>query len=287
MKPILAFLQMSPSSLAEGRGGGLVAIAAALVLSACASIPPPTHLTEYKPGRIHGYLKRAQLPDMSKVLPPPPAPGSAAFAADEAAYRAAQRMDGEGTARWQLAARDADLDFPAADRVFACALDMPISESATPHLNALLRRTLVDALHATDTAKDEYRRPRPYMVTHDPTCTPDWEARMQAESYPSGHASVGWAWALALAEIAPERAVPILKRGYAFGMSRVVCRVHWKSDVEAGRTVGAAVVSRLHADPVFVAQMARAKQEIERAHEAGERGPRDCAAEAKALAEEP
>jgi len=110
---------------------------------------------------------------------------------------------------------------------------------------------------------------------------------MKAKSYPSGHASVGWAWALALAEIAPRRAEPILARGYAFGMSRVVCRAHWKSDVEAGRTVGAAVVSRLHADPVFVAQMARAKQEIERVHGAGERSPRDCAAEAKALAEGP
>jgi acid phosphatase (class A) len=222
---------------------------------------------------------------MSLVLPPPPAEGSPAFAADVASYESASRL--HDTARWALATRDADLDFPAADAVFSCALDLPISESATPHLNMLLRRTLVDALDATDTTKKEYRRKRPYTVTGDPTCTPEWEARMKAQSYPSGHASVGWAWALALAEIAPERAEPILARGYAFGMSRVVCRAHWKSDVEAGRTVGAAVVSRLHADPVFVAQMARAKQEIERAHDAGERSPRDCAAEAKALAEGP
>lgn len=264
MKPILAFLL--------------------LALAGCASVPPPTHLAEYKPGRIHGYLKRAELPDLSKVLPAPPAPGSAAFAADEEAYGAAKPL--YGTPRWNLAVRDAELDFPAADAVFSCALDIPISESATPHLYTLLRRTLVDALHATDGAKEKYHRPRPFMRTHDPTCTPDWEGRMSAESesYPSGHSSVGWAWALELAEIAPDRAEAVLKRGYDFGMSRVVCRVHWKSDVEAGRTVGAATVSRLHADPVFAAQLAEARGEIARAHDAGERSPRDCAAEASALA---
>jgi len=246
---------------------------------------PPTQLAEYKPGRIHGYLKRAELPDLSQVLPPPPAQGSAAFAADEEAYRAVKPL--EDTPRWKLATRDADLDFPAADAVFSCALDMPISEARTPHLNALLRRTLVDALHTADKPKEKYRRKRPYMVTGDPTCTPDWESRMEAQSYPSGHASVGWAWALALAEIAPDRATAVLRRGYEFGSSRVVCRVHWKSDVEAGRIVGAATVSRLHADPVFEAQMAEAKKEIAHARSTGEKSPRDCAAEARALAEGP
>jgi acid phosphatase (class A) len=246
---------------------------------------PPTQVREYAPGRVHGYLQPVQLPDLSRVLPPPPAEGSAAFAADLAAYKSASRL--RDTPRWTLAARDADLGFPAADQVFSCALDMPISEAATPHLHVLLRRTLVDALEGTGTTKKEYRRKRPFLVTGDRTCTPGREAHMKARSYPSGHASVGWAWALALAEIAPERAEPILRRGYAFGMSRVVCRAHWKSDVEAGRTVGSAVVSRLHADPVFVAQMAQAKREIERAHDAGLRSPLDCAAEARALAEGP
>lgn len=242
-------------------------------------------MPEYRPGRIHGYLTRAQLPDMSEVLPPPPAPGSAALAADEEAYRAASRL--EGTPRWRLAARDADLDFPAAESVFSCALGMPISQSATPHLRTLLRRTLVNALEATDAPKKKYRRPRPYGLHGDRTCTPEREPRMKDDSYPSGHAAVGWAWALELAEIAPDRAVPILARGLAFGMSRVACRVHWKSDVDAGRIVGAATVSRLHADAVFAAQMAQAKKEVERARQAGARAPRDCAAEASALAQGP
>jgi acid phosphatase (class A) len=209
--------------------------------------------------------------------------GSAALVADFESYRIAARL--YETPRWALAARDADLDFPAADAVFSCALDMPISEAATPHLHMLLRRTLVDALDATDKPKKMYRRKRPYMVTGDPTCAPEQESRMKARSYPSGHASVGWAWALVLAEIAPERADAVLERGYDFTLSRIVCRAHWKSDVEAGRTVGAATVARLHASPVFAAQAAEAGKEIAHARAAGAKSPRDCAAEAKALAE--
>ena len=127
---------MSSSPSAQGRGGGLLLLAA-LVLSSCAA-PPPTHVAEYAPGRIHGYLAADELPDMSVVLPPPPKQGSAAFAADLDAYRSARGL--QDTPRWWLAARDANLDFPAADAVFSCALDIPISEQRTPHLHMLGRR---------------------------------------------------------------------------------------------------------------------------------------------------
>ena len=64
----------------------------------------------------------------------------------------------------------------------------------------------------------------------------------------------------------------------------MICGVHWKSDTDAGRLVGASTVSRLHADPVFVAQMKMARKEIEAARLAGSRSPLDCKAEADALA---
>jgi acid phosphatase (class A) len=73
----------------------------------------------------------------------------------------------------------------------------------------------------------------------------------------------------------------------AFGQSRIVCGVHWKSDVEAGRVVGAAVVARLHAEPVFAAQLAAARKEVAAARAAGAKSPLDCAAEAQALASAP
>lgn len=256
---------------------------ALFVLAGCASVaPPPTELPEVRPGYVAGYLQPNQLPDGVALAPPPPSPGSAAAAADEEAYKAARKL--KDTARWALAARDAELRFPQATEVFSCALGMKISAEATPHLNMLLRRVRMDSSRANDKPKDHYKRPRPFMVTKEPSCTPKEEARMKPDSYPSGHASIGWAWALTLAEVAPDRADAILARGLAFGQSRVVCGVHYRSDVEAGRIVGAATVARLHADPVYTAQVAEARKEVEAARAAGSKSPLDCAAEAKALA---
>ena len=50
------------------------------------------------------------------------------------------------------------------------------------------------------------------------------------------------------------------------------CRVE-ELLVEAGRVVGASVVSRLHSDPVFKAQMDLARKEIEAARAAGAAAP--------------
>lgn len=44
-----------------------------------------------------------------------------------------------------------------------------------------------------------------------------------------------------LAEINPNHQEQILKKGYEFGQSRVVCGAHWPSDVQAGYIVGSTV----------------------------------------------
>ena len=81
-------------------------------------------------------------------------------------------------------------------------------------------------------------------------------------SHPSGHSALGWAWALVLTGIAPDRADALLQRGHAFGQSRVVCGVHWQSDVAAGRLVASATYARLQSDPVFQAQRTLARKEL-------------------------
>jgi acid phosphatase (class A) len=265
-----------------------LAVAVVAVLAGCATaekVVAPTQLPEIRPGYVAGYLQPNQLPDALSLVPPPPAPGSAALAADEEMYKAVQKL--RDTPRWALAASDADLIFPHAAGVFQCALGIDISAEATPHLNMLLRRVRMDSSRANDKPKDHYKRKRPYVVTGEHSCTPKEEAKMKPDSYPSGHASIGWAWALTLTEVDPSRTDAILRRGYAFGTNRIVCGVHWKSDVEVGRIVGAATVARLQSDPVFVAQVEASRQEVAAARAAGSRPKVDCAAEAKALAEGP
>jgi acid phosphatase (class A) len=232
---------------------------------------------------VPGYLATDAGPNSLALLPPPPAWGSSAFALDQAISRASLVL--RNTGRWQLAITDANLQFPAAAGTFSCALNAPINEQATPVLYRLLRRTLSDAGLATSTAKDRYQRRRPFLSNYAPICTPGFEKALMTDgSYPSGHTTIGWTWALILTEIAPERLDAIIARGRAFGESRIVCNAHWASDVDAGRYLGTVVTARLHADAAFLADLNAAKEELAAVRARDLPLTRDCTAESAALA---
>jgi acid phosphatase (class A) len=150
----------------------------------------------------------------------------------------------------------------------------------------MLRRVITDAGFATFAGKDKYQHARPFLLDGQPICTPDRQQDLRAQgSYPSGHTSIGWAWALVRAEASPTRA--LLARGRAFGESRLVCNVHWESDVIEGRFIGAATVARLHVEPEFLAGLAAAKVELAAAARLQVRGSgagRDASAVAVARA---
>jgi acid phosphatase (class A) len=264
----------------------LLVLACVAITTGCAIFEgqsKPAAVPEIHPGILAGYLQPEALPNSLALIPPPPAKASAALALDEEVSRKSLAL--RGTPRWDLATEDANLMFPEAAGAFSCALNAPITEQDTPHLYMLLRRTLADAGLSTYTAKNHYQRTRPFMVNKESTCTPDEEEHLMKDgSYPSGHTAIGWAWALILCEIAPERADAILARGRAFGESRNICNVHWHSDVVEGRFIGAAAAARLHADPAFRAELEAAKAELAAVRAKGLKPTRDCQAKAYALA---
>jgi len=238
---------------------------------------------EIRAGLAAGYLPRGSAPNSLSILPPPPASGSGAQARDNEAAKAAVAL--QGGPRWAQATQDAELKFPAAAETFACALDVAVSETATPKLYQLLRRALTDVGLSTYPAKTRYQRARPFTVNAAPICTPAEEALLRKDgSYPSGHSAIGWGWALILAEAAPDRRDAVLARGRAFGQSRVVCNVHWLSDTEEGRLMASATVAALHDQPQFRADLEAARAEIAAARAAGRKPNRDCATEASQLA---
>jgi acid phosphatase (class A) len=281
----------SAAGVSLSRGTAAVA-ALGLVLSAlagCQTVSAPASsaatVGELVPGSgfLRGYLDPKALPDSLSLLPKPPAEGSATLAADQAIFQSTRAL--RDSPRWQLAAADANLTFPKAADTFSCALDLPITQERTPHLVMLLRRSLTDAGVATRAAKNAYHRKRPFATTGEASCTPTEEARLGKNgAYPSGHAAAGWAWALLLAEIAPDRANAVLGRGFEFGQSRVICGVHWQSDVDTGRVIGAATVAVLHSDATFRAQLAAASAEVADDRAKGRHSGLDCAREASALA---
>ena len=242
-----------------------------------------SQIPEVKPGILQGYLDTETLPNSLNLIPVAPIQGSAAQQLDNAISEKYLAL--QGTPRWEMATRDADLSFPNAAQIFSCALGVPVNEELTPHLYLLLRRTVADAGLATYTAKKHYQRVRPFMLNRKPICTPEEREVLKNDgSHPSGHTAVGWAWALILAEIVPEHADVILARGRAFGESRIICNVHWHSDVVEGRFIGASVVAKLHADPQFLSDLEMAKKELASLYAKGAKSPNDCKFESDALA---
>jgi acid phosphatase (class A) len=264
----------------------VLGVAGAGAVAVAQSQAPAGSIPQTRPGFLAGYLPKGATPDSLVIVPPAPAPQSATQARDDAAAKAARAF--ANTPRWALAAQDADLRSPSSADAFSCALGVKIGPDTTPRLYLLMRRTLADAGLSTYPTKTRYQRPRPFMVRGGPICTPQDEAGLRKDgSYPSGHAALGWAWALVLAEAAPDRADAVLARGRAFMQSRVICNVHWQSDIEAGATMGAAVVARLHDEPAFRADLDAARAEIASVRASGQGAGRDCQAEAAALASAP
>ena len=274
----------------------LLAGLACALLAACTASPPPARMAEvgeyYRPGSGYalGYLHRGadvqvaqqDYPDSLRFVGPPPAPGSLLQRIDEAAYQQGKAL--RQSPRGALAVADADLKSPQAVQAFACTLGVNISAERTPHLDMLLRRSLNDAGLATFRAKDHYARQRPFRQHAEASCTPADEARLKNDSYPSGHAAIGMAWGLALAQVAPERTEALVARGLAYGDSRWICGVHWRSDVQAGQLAGAAAFARLQSEPLYLRQLALARQEVAAARQRGDApAPAACAAEDAAL----
>lgn len=234
---------------------------------------------------ISGYLDKAAIPNSLKLLPPPPPAGSPAMALDEAVSQQALAM--QGSARFAQATRDAQY-LPVSATQFACAVGVPIDAKSTPALYRLLERAQLDIAEANAVAKAKYHRSRPFVVNRQATCTPAEEPSLrQNGSYPSGHAALGWAWALVLSEIDPVHADGILARGRSYGESRLVCNVHWQSDVVEGRHMAAATVARLHASEAFRSDLEAARDEIADAHARRLQPTENCAAQAQTLKARP
>ncbi|WP_242922309.1 phosphatase PAP2 family protein [Caulobacter sp. CCUG 60055] len=220
-----------------------------------------------------GYLSGQAAIDSLSLLPPPPAAGSPVAVADRAVFDATRAL--EGGPRWRQAARDADLSGPEVFKATSCAVGATVGPATTPTLTRIWAKMFRDSVEISAPVKDRYKRPRPLIGNDKPICTAREKWLETNGSYPSGHSMIGWSWALVLAEIAPDRADAALKRGRDFGDSRMVCGVHFQSDVEAGRDLAAAMMARLHAEPAFQADLAAARKELAAARARGP-APQGC-----------
>jgi acid phosphatase (class A) len=230
-----------------------VAILAAALATGCATTSKvgaaaSVARTYLAPAASTGY-------DWTVVLPPQPVAGGSVDRVDMETVRSFQAL--QGTPRWAQATSDASLDMIA---VYGGVLGPDFTLAKRPELIALLAYAGRQFGAASNEAKTAFPRPRPFLA--DPslkTCVP---LPVGGSSYPSGHSGWGWLSAQILARVEPTHTAALLARGRDYGQSRVVCAVHYPSDIEAGRYLADAVLARLDNDGEYQRLLATAKAAV-------------------------
>ena len=213
------------------------------------------------------YLLNRPMPDLMQILPAPPKPGSPQDMDDRATFRATRAL--LGTPRGDLATRDVTDD---RFTVFACAIGRKLDSTSSPALTRIFAQMSDRGM--VGRAKDGLAVKRPYLKDDLPICEPKTAHLAGNGDYPSGHTSSGWSAALILAELMPDRATQILRRGRQYGESRYICGSHSRSAVEAGYMAGSVLVAMLHSSADFRRDMDAARIELVKSGNAAPRATR-------------
>jgi acid phosphatase (class A) len=197
--------------------------------------------------------------DPARLLPPPPAVDSVDAKAEfQELHDIAKRSSPEMIA---MAKRDAENETPT---LFNTAVGFDIA--ALPQTSKLLSLVAGEEDADSKVAKTYFHRDRPYAAEPSlKTCTPIKPGKA-ANSYPSGHASLAFSVGIVLASLIPSRSQAILARASEYAENRLVCGVHFRSDIVAGQQFGTILALRLMQNPQFQAQMDGARGELNAAH---------------------
>ncbi|WP_413736222.1 acid phosphatase [Sodalis sp. RH21] len=123
---------------------------------------------------------------------------------------------------------------------------------------------------STSAAKDHFNYPRPFLQTGNQIhLVPDDSVvgdghpyTATAGAFPSGHTNTGYTDALLLAEMIPERFVPLVDRGARYGYSRIVLGVHYPLDIIGSRMVAERNVAHFLNDPQYRKIFEQAKSQL-------------------------
>lgn len=210
---------------------------------------------------VQPYFQLEQLPKLINIMPAPPAFDSPEFAADVVRYCNGKELR-QDSARVAQAIADAEWDDHT--KIYALwqeAFGLEISETNTPEIWTLMETSLATTDPMRKETKQFYKRQRPFERYEDSMPSHEEAALAGEGSYPSGHSLRGWTISLLLAQIAPQRAEQIFKRGWDYCNSRVIVGAHWQSDVDNSRTAASIGFCALQGSDAFIQQMKRAQVE--------------------------
>lgn len=207
-------------------------------------------------GELH-YLAPDAI-SVAALLPPPPLPDTGEEAADLDTVRRVSHSAGNADKN----AAYAEKKFTVFN--FAGVVGPFFIEANLPKTTAFFKRVQKDAEIITDTGKNYFRRPRPYVT--DPSLA---NGKLEKSfSYPSGHSTESMVLALVLAEVCPDKQDGIIGHARQIGWRRVEIARHYPTDIYAGRVLAKAIVREMNKNAEFQHDLAEARAEVDAAHAA-------------------
>lgn len=191
------------------------------------------------------------------ILPTPPAADSETTKAELAELH---RLE---AARTEAEAENAKWDDEHENVfLFKGVLGDKFTKENLPALEAFAARVRSDEGVNSGVAKEGFHRVRPYNF--DKTLHPVCKTKTKDDSYPSGHATSGYLLALTLVDMLPEKRDAILARAEEYAHNRLVCGVHYPSDLPASKLVAYTVHAIMEVNPQYQKELAEAKAETRR-----------------------
>jgi acid phosphatase (class A) len=204
--------------------------------------------------------------DHGRFLPTDDAAFVASFSPPPAPDSAETRHELDDLLKLQRSRSDAEVAAARADRKtelhqFYAALGLDVENPpALPQLERLAERVEDDVRIHVRHLKDHFRRLRPYEI--EPRLKPCIDDVRGDLSYPSGHAAFGWSMAYLLELMVPERKQALEARAAEFARQRMVCGVHFPSDLAAGKRAAEWLLQEMRLRPDFTTEAATAAAEL-------------------------
>ena len=201
----------------------------------------------------------------TRFLPPVDSAFVTRFAMPPAADSAQTRRELDELLALQASRSSADVAAAQADRKteitrFYGALGLDPRQHEFPRVEKLAQRVENDVRIYVRAVKDHFRRLRPYEI--EPRLDPCIENVKGDLSYPSGHAAFAWAMAEVLADLVPEKRSALEARAAEFARQRMVCGVHFPSDLAAGKQAAEWVMQGVRANMEYSIEAAEASVKL-------------------------
>lgn len=212
-----------------------------------------------KPADAAYHFVSADHFDPARILPAPPADSSSAGKAEVAELHAIEKA--RTPAAFARAKHDDETENAS---IFADVLGPGFDLAKLPATAKMFAEVRAEEKRAAAQAKDFFKRNRPWIV--DASFKSCAQEDKPQSSYPSGHATMGYSFAVVLASIVPAKAQAILARADEYAENRLVCGMHFRKDIVAGQTLGTAVALEMLQNSNFQADVAASAKELHAAH---------------------